>query len=170
MVTGTTLIDHRIRAELNLSLQEYTIMCFLQACKDQNLEPKDNCIQMIAANFSDIESVLIGLGIKGFVNFGFPTDKWTSAFGSSRKTSRISSKKGFVPPTLDEVKEYFKEKGYSAAGAQKAFDYYSVADWADGRGNKVKNWKQKMLANWFKDEYKQSQSTGITLETKVYNK
>ena len=62
--------------------------------------------------------------------------------------------KVFTPPSISEVKEYFKEKGYSEQSAIKAFDYYDVADWKDSKGNKVKNWKQKMQGVWFKEENK----------------
>ena len=64
---------------------------------------------------------------------------------------------GFNPPLLDEVILYFSEKGFSAEIAKKAFEYYSLADWKDSKGHKVKNWKQKMLAVWMKDENKPNQ-------------
>ena len=62
--------------------------------------------------------------------------------------------KVFQPPTILEVKEYFKENGYSEISAERSFNYYSIADWHDSKGNKVKNWKQKMQSVWFKDENK----------------
>ena len=62
--------------------------------------------------------------------------------------------KRFTPPLISEVKEYFKEKGYTEQSAIKAFEYYDVADWKDSKGNKVKSWKQKMQGVWFKDENK----------------
>lgn len=55
---------------------------------------------------------------------------------------------------IEDVKNYFLENGYSEIAAQKFYDYYSVADWKDAKGNKVKNWKQKAQAVWFKDENK----------------
>ena len=58
----------------------------------------------------------------------------------------------FVPPTINEVISYFKSKGYSEPSAKKAFEYYETANWHDSTGKKVKNWKQKMIAVWFKDE------------------
>ena len=64
----------------------------------------------------------------------------------------VNVKKKNTPPTLSEVQEYFKEKGYG--NAQKAFDYYESADWHDANGKKVKNWKQKMQGVWFKPENK----------------
>ncbi len=165
MVTGTTIIDHRIRAELNLSLQEYTIMDFCEKNVGKNLP--EHCIQEIAVEWGSIAGTFAGLLEKGFVEGYVPTKKWTEAFKKPKKVD----KKGFTAPTIQEVIEFFKSKGYNEIGAKKAFEYYSVADWTDGRGNQVKNWKQKMLANWLKDEYKQTnQSTGITLETRIYNK
>lgn len=60
--------------------------------------------------------------------------------------------KKFIIPTIEEVEVYFGENGYSMEAAHKAFNYYSLADWYDSKGNKVRNWKQKMQAVWFKDE------------------
>jgi len=67
---------------------------------------------------------------------------------------REEKKKRFSPPTILEVKDYFKEKGYTDSSAVKAFEYYDVAGWKDSKGNQVKNWKQKMLSVWFKPENK----------------
>lgn len=55
----------------------------------------------------------------------------------------------FTPPTLDEVKAYCQERKNNV-DPEKFYEYYSVADWKDSKGNKVKNWKQKMIANWEK--------------------
>jgi hypothetical protein len=60
----------------------------------------------------------------------------------------------FVPPTIDEVKQYFKDNNYKEDVAIRAFNHYDVSDWYDSKGNKVKNWKQKMIGVWFKDENK----------------
>jgi len=58
------------------------------------------------------------------------------------------------PPSLDSVKAYFIENGYSETAGIKAFNYYSVSDWKDKNGVKVKNWKQKMQGVWFTDDNK----------------
>lgn len=50
----------------------------------------------------------------------------------------------FVPPTLEEIEAYCKERN-SGVDAKHFFDYYSAGDWADAKGNKVKNWKQKLI-------------------------
>jgi hypothetical protein len=60
----------------------------------------------------------------------------------------------FVPPKLFEVENYFFENGYTKESGKKAFNYYAVADWKDSKGTKVRNWKQKMQAVWFKEENK----------------
>lgn len=67
------------------------------------------------------------------------------------KSIEYSGKK-FTPPTLDEIKSYIQEKGLSVDG-EKFFNYYEVGEWKDSKGNKVKNWKQKLLT-WDRKEPK----------------
>lgn len=70
------------------------------------------------------------------------------------KEDKKRKDKVFTPPQLFEVENYFFENGYTKESGKKAFNYYSVADWKDSKGAKVRNWKQKMQAVWFKDENK----------------
>ena len=79
---------------------------------------------------------------------------------TEKKERKISVKKKerFEPPTVEEVESYFIENGFRKESGTKAYNYYSVADWQDSQGSKVKNWKQKMQAVWFKDENKQNTS------------
>lgn len=72
--------------------------------------------------------------------------------GKGKKIKKVEKK--FIPPSLNEVKAFFKEKGYRLNIAQIAFDHYNLADWHDTEGKPVKNWKQKMNTVWFKDENK----------------
>ena len=60
-----------------------------------------------------------------------------------QKTNRIQSK-----PTLQEVIDFFISKGSTEIIAKQAYEYYEIADWYDAKGNRVKNWKQKMLSVW----------------------
>ena len=71
--------------------------------------------------------------------------------GKRKKEGEI---KGFTPPSLIEIKEYFKKEGYKEEIAEKAWKGYDVANWVDSKGNKIKNWKQKCIHVWFKDEHK----------------
>jgi hypothetical protein len=59
-----------------------------------------------------------------------------------------------IQPTIEEVKSFFNEKGYTTDSAIRAYEYYSVNNWKDKSGKQVKNWKQKMIAVWFKPENK----------------
>lgn len=54
------------------------------------------------------------------------------------------NKKEFIAPTLDEVKKYVSDKKLKV-DAEHFYNYFSEGDWIDSKGNKVKNWKQKIL-------------------------
>lgn len=60
---------------------------------------------------------------------------------------KVRKTKEFTPPLLEEVKTYFKEKGYTEESAVHAFEYYDSGNWTDSKGDKVVNWKQKMFQN-----------------------
>lgn len=62
-------------------------------------------------------------------------------------TKKVEKKSVFIKPTLEEVQEYCKRRN-NKVDAKKFYDYYEVNDWKDKNGNDVKNWKQKMIANW----------------------
>lgn len=86
------------------------------------------------------------------------------ADGRLNKSVSVSdSKKGskkdkeFVPPSLSDVIEYFKDNDYTSESAETAFNYYNVRGWKDSKGKKVSNWKLKMQNVWFKDENKEKQ-------------
>jgi predicted phage replisome organizer len=61
-------------------------------------------------------------------------------------------KKKFKPPTIEEIKEYLKEKDISNFDYNYFYTYFNDNKWIDSRGNKVKNWKQKLLT-WHRNEY-----------------
>jgi len=74
-----------------------------------------------------------------------------------KKTPHYSAnntrKKEFLPPTLEEVKQYCKENGYENI-SERAFKYYSEANppWTDSRGKPVLSWKSKFQSTWFRGE------------------
>ena len=107
---------------------------------------------------SDVEFVMNNVVFKYTLDDGFKLHRLRDY---DKKT-----KVKFQPPTLQQVKDYFKEKGYSEVGAKKAWEYYDSADWKDSKGSQVKNWKQKMLGVWMRDEYKVEP---IKKETTVQN-
>jgi hypothetical protein len=83
------------------------------------------------------------------------TDMKTNKNGNNGKNeNKRRSANKFSPPSLDEVKEYFKAEGYSESSAKQAFELYNGANWHDTKGNKISNWKLKMQNVWFKEDNK----------------
>lgn len=57
-----------------------------------------------------------------------------------------SKAKRFIKPTLQEIEQCIKEKGYNIeAGA--FYDYYEANGWVQGQGKPIKNWKAA-LSTW----------------------
>lgn len=68
------------------------------------------------------------------------------------KDGKIEIKDGIIPsachfiqPTLEDVKKYIADNGYTNVDAERFITYYTAADWHDKDGNPVKNWKQKII-------------------------
>lgn len=144
-----TTANHKIRVELDLSCQEFIFMeCIAEFTKKKkyNLSTKD-IYNKILFEEGEIETCFRVLFKKGLLKAEGTqikaTEEWTKYF---------TKKKGFVPPEVEEVKDYFKENGYSLKAAEKAFKYYNTAEWRDSMDKPIKNWKQKMIGVWFKDE------------------
>ena len=64
---------------------------------------------------------------------------------SSNIDSNNNSNK--IKPTIKEIEAYCKERN-KGVNAQQFYDYYEINDWKDSKGKPIKNWKQKMIANW----------------------
>ena len=62
-------------------------------------------------------------------------------------------KERFKKPTLEEVKEYCKQRN-SSVNPNVFYEYFETGNWVDSKGNKVKNWKQKIIT-WEKQQPKQ---------------
>lgn len=50
----------------------------------------------------------------------------------------------FVPPTLEEVKEYAKSRN-SDVDPKRFWDYFDAGDWKDAKGQQVRSWKQRFI-------------------------
>lgn len=72
-------------------------------------------------------------------------------------------KEKFSPPTLEEVIEYFKTRNLTESSAKRFFDYYTAGCWKDGKGDKIKNWKQKAIAVWDKPENREKTPEDIKI-------
>lgn len=93
--------------------------CIMQKCKMENVE------------------MLNGLGKN---DEPIPDNKPSSK--PSNKPNK--KKKEFVPPTLEEIKEYCLSRN-NKIDAQYFYDYFSASNWIDSKGNKVYSWKQKII-------------------------
>lgn len=79
------------------------------------------------------------------------TSKETLTNVSAKKGPNKSgtAKRGFVPPTLEDVAEYCKSRN-SSVSPQQFFDFFNTPNssgetWIDSKGQPVLNWKQKLL-------------------------
>ena len=75
-------------------------------------------------------------------------------------------KRGFVPPTLEDVKAYAAQRG-NKVDAQKFFDYFTEGEWKDSKGNPVKSWKQKMIT--WETMGPQKKTGGVPANTRSYD-
>lgn len=80
-----------------------------------------------------------------------------------------SASKRFIPPTLDDVREYCSERNNNV-DPEKFIDYYTANGWKVGR-NKMKDWKASVRTwernefNSGKKEHKKYGANGIELDT-----
>ena len=82
-----------------------------------------------------------------------------------RDKSKEKRDKNIMPPTIEEVAAYCKER-QNDVDPKRFFDYYSAGNWKDAKGQPVKNWKQKMIANWEKKEAKKTDEPLPVYDTK----
>ena len=55
-----------------------------------------------------------------------------------------TKKKNPNPPSLEEVREYCQQRN-SSVDPEQFYEYFNTGGWVDSKGNKVKNWKQKVI-------------------------
>lgn len=71
--------------------------------------------------------------------------------GSTQAEESKEKQKRFVPPTLEEIAAFCKERGNNV-DPKKVFDYYNEGKWKGQDGKPVRNWKQKIIAVWERDK------------------
>lgn len=60
------------------------------------------------------------------------------------KPPKGGKKKGFTPPTLEDVEAYAKQRG-SHIDPKRFWEYFDAGGWVDSKGNPVQSWKQKFI-------------------------
>lgn len=84
-------------------------------------------------------------------------ERESSARARVRAGDEQPEKDGFVPPTLEEVTAYCKERK-SSVDPKRFYDFFNAGHWIDSRGSPVKNWKQKLIS-WERDEKDKGKKT-----------
>ncbi len=77
--------------------------------------------------------------------------------GDVLKADKPPIRPGFSPPTVEEVKQYCREKGY-CLDAERFADYYESNGWMVGK-NRMKDWKAA-VRNWNRKEKVNNGKTG----------
>ena len=84
---------------------------------------------------------------------------------NTNNKQNINTNKRFVPPTVEEVKEYCKER-QNNVDAERFVDYYTANDWKVGR-NKMKDWKAAVRTwerNGFSNGNQKRGANGVLLD------
>jgi hypothetical protein len=92
----------------------------------------------------------------------------TKESSTKKQSTKKSSTKEFIAPTLEEVEAYCKSRNNNV-DAKRFFDYFDASDWVDGKGNKVRNWKQKVITweSYNKEVKTDGQNTGDTGKARI---
>lgn len=72
-------------------------------------------------------------------------------------------RKRFAPPTIEEVKTYVNEKGYSI-DPERFCDYYIANGWTQGKGKPIVDWKAA-VRTWAKNDFNKNTSQSKTWDT-----
>lgn len=83
-------------------------------------------------------------------------DNNTSNNNTSNNKKEIYKERKFIPPTLEEVKDYCINVRHNNVNYETFYYYFTEGNWIDSKGNKVRNWKQKVIT-WENNQPKQSQ-------------
>lgn len=90
------------------------------------------------------------------VTHGNATDKDKDKEKDKDTDTKSEKRKAFSPPTVDEVRQYCRERG-NGVDAERFVDYYSSNGWMVGK-NKMKNW-QAAVRTWEKRDGGKTQTS-----------
>jgi len=129
--------------------------CVISLMTDQNTKRYGNDMEAIRKRYGGDKETLKkrqrnDTKYKPLINLNKPVINYKTS--SKQILKKSATLRVFISPILEEVETYFEENGYLKSAGAKAFKFYNDADWIDSRGNKVRNWKQKMQGVWFKSE------------------
>lgn len=70
------------------------------------------------------------------------------------KAKKKKEKAQFVPPTIEQIQDYFNEKAYPLQLVEKVFNHYNDKQWHKSNGQPVIDWKRTISNNW-EDHFQQ---------------
>lgn len=138
-ITGSSLINHRMRAKLNLTVAEYSVMLFSEHAElTQKLISSDTVWASLGMQFDLFVTIRNRLVDKGFLENGSKKilPKWKDAFGNTEEFFEkfwapivISDTRYSWPGSKADAKKKFlialKEKGFDYLMTQKKY-YFTV--------------------------------------------
>ena len=74
----------------------------------------------------------------------------TTTTTTTTTNNKYGVKTKFVPPTLEEVKDYCSERKNNV-DAERFYDYYSANGWVQGKNKPIKDWKA-CVRTWEKND------------------
>ncbi|GGA87519.1 transcriptional regulator [Flavobacterium palustre] len=106
---------------------------------------KDLTVLNFDSTIPNFDRTVLKNGIYNKTNIN--TNKTISAPTQKKEKNKTSSINEKVPPNLDAVKNYFKEKNIRELEAEKFFNYYNSNGWLIGGKTPMKDWKAA-VRNW----------------------
>lgn len=92
------------------------------------------------------------------------TDTNTETNTNSPANAGEKRARAFVPPTLEEVRAYCRQRN-SSVDPDRFFEYFDAGGWVDSKGQKVRSWKQKLITWESKGGGQHAGNRGDTGET-----
>lgn len=80
-----------------------------------------------------------------------------------KKATKPPTRPRFVPPSLDEVAAYCRERA-NGINAQHFLDYYSTNGWVQGRGKPIRDWKA-CVRTWERSEHAKTAAPDMSWRT-----
>ncbi len=115
----------------------------IRATKSKYPKPENADLQSVDSNCNQLQSVDSNCNQLQSVDSNCPRNPIQS---NPNPNPNPKEKKGrFTPPTLDEVKNYCSEQGYSI-NPEQFINYYEANGWMVGK-NKMKDWRAA-VRNW----------------------
>lgn len=90
-------------------------------------------------------------------------DNENEKLNSKSKAKKKKEKVQFVPPTIEQIQEYFNEKAYPLQLVEKVFNHYNDKQWHKSNGQPVIDWKRTISNNWedYFQQWRQRQTLNV---------